>query len=628
MKPGLLSLLLAVALVWGLQAQAAERIVAANGDDLNGHNDCLGDPPCRTITHAIRRAQPGDTIIVKGGTYSEDAGESFPITLDKPLIIKASPKATIRGGGEALCIEIRASGSGLVGFTIEGCDTAISVEYASDVVIQSNTLKSLSTGLLLRGSARITIGGEEDGKKNEIEGPEAAGIKLEGSHDNEIINNEIAKARSCIDLEGSHRNKILKNTIKDCSEGGIRISASDENYIYGNTIQSEGSPGQGLLMEAEGSGNTLVRNTVSGYTYGILQTGSFEATAIQGNTIADNSVGIGIKGVLQDIAILGNIVSDNAEDGIRFEIKEGASNRLIANFVSGNGGHGIYFKGPERAKRPTLTISENTVNTNGKAGIHLKSSLGNTISANIVHGNGEVGIILEGGLYNALIDNDIRFHDSGLSSLGILLEGGEGNELLTNSVRDNGIGISIKESNGNRIAGNVISGNKCNGIELIDSSENRLQHNSVSQNAKAKGCPNGPDGMLRGGLVLSGLSLRNIISGSTIEDNENGISVRDSSKDNTFECNSIKDNGSNGILLLGDVAGNVFHRNNIEGNGIGLRNFTALAVDVRFNWWGSPSGPRHPDNPGATEEADLILGPANFTPWLESPLEIEACSSL
>jgi parallel beta-helix repeat protein len=626
MELRLLSLLLVVIVVWSLQAEAAERIVDANGDDLGGANDCLADPPCRTITQAIKRAQPGDIIRVKGGTYDEKAGESFPIIVDKPLKIEASPKATIDGGGGALCIWITASDTELMNFTIKGCDTGILIEEASDVIVQGNTLKPVKTGVLLRGSTRITVGGEEADEKNEIEEAEAEGIKLESSHDNEIINNEIAEARSCIVLKESRKNRVSKNTIRDCAEEGIKLSDSDENYISDNTIQREGPGGYGLLMKARGSKNMLVSNTLSGYTYGILQSGSFKLTALQGNITTDNEIGIGLQGVFQDIMIERNIASNNAEDGILFELKEGANNRLIGNVLSGNKQYGILFKGPEgRGRGLTLTISGNTINGNGEAGIYLENSLGNTISANIIHGNAEAGIILKEGLYNTLIENDIRFHDRELSSIGISLEGGEGNDLLINSVRDNGIGISLKGSADNTIAGNTVSNNKCNGIELRDSSKNRLQQNIVSQNAKDRRCPDGP-----GAIVLSGRSLGNTIFKSTIQGNENGISIRDFSKENTFECNDIKDNSNNGILLIEDVAGNIFHRNNIEGNGIGLRNFTASVVDVRFNWWGSPSGPQHPDNRPAVEEgkADEILGPANFAPWLESPIDIKSCSSL
>ena len=40
-------------------------------------------------------------------------------------------------------------------------------------------------------------------------------------------------------------------------------------------------------------------------------------------------------------------------------------------------------------------------------------------------------------------------------------------------------------------------------------------------------------------------------------------------------------------------------------------------VDAECNWWGSPSGPTNPSNPGGTGEE--VVGDADFSPWLVAP---------
>ncbi|MCA1619246.1 MAG: SBBP repeat-containing protein, partial [Acidobacteria bacterium] len=63
-----------------------------------------------------------------------------------------------------------------------------------------------------------------------------------------------------------------------------------------------------------------------------------------------------------------------------------------------------------------------------------------------------------------------------------------------------------------------------------------------------------------------------------------------------------------GVLNAGPSSPNSF-----EGNGVAVR-ATESVIEARGNWWNSPTGPRHPSNPGGTGE--IIEGASEFIPFL------------
>ena len=80
----------------------------------------------------------------------------------------------------------------------------------------------------------------------------------------------------------------------------------------------------------------------------------------------------------------------------------------------------------------------------------------------------------------------------------------------------------------------------------------------------------------------------------------------------------------------GTISTNVANQNNIFGNAIGARYLGLEIINVEFNWWGSPTGPTHVNNPGGA--GDLVVDdgdgidydpfrttPAGGTPCIPTP---------
>jgi len=93
----LLFLCLASLAAGAAEPAATPRYLAPDGDDHGGANACA-DPavPCRTLTHALGRALPGDTLHLAPGAYSE-----ANVRIDKPIIIAGSGSDTTTLDGNA-----------------------------------------------------------------------------------------------------------------------------------------------------------------------------------------------------------------------------------------------------------------------------------------------------------------------------------------------------------------------------------------------------------------------------------------------------------------------------------------------------------------------------------------------
>jgi hypothetical protein len=60
--------------------------------------------------------------------------------------------------------------------------------------------------------------------------------------------------------------------------------------------------------------------------------------------------------------------------------------------------------------------------------------------------------------------------------------------------------------------------------------------------------------------------------------------------------------------------GTIIHYNGFQSNSEGFIWLGPTILNAENNWWGDPSGPHHPDNPGGT--GDVVNGSVDFIPWL------------
>jgi hypothetical protein len=87
--------------------------------------------PFRTITHALQSAQPNTVIMLAIGTYTQDTGESFPLTVPAGVQLQGDPgtkgeSIVIQGGGS-----FRTSTAGRQNVAIVGAGQIVGVTISN-----------------------------------------------------------------------------------------------------------------------------------------------------------------------------------------------------------------------------------------------------------------------------------------------------------------------------------------------------------------------------------------------------------------------------------------------------------------------------------------------------------------
>ncbi|MCK9356618.1 MAG: right-handed parallel beta-helix repeat-containing protein, partial [Dehalococcoidia bacterium] len=352
-----------------------------------------------SIQAAIDAADPGDIILVSPGTYSED------LYVDASLTVKST------GGADVTVIEGTVS---------------LDVDYELSTVVFGD----VGAGFTVTSSS-------------------AEGVYVD------------SESWSQVTIQGNIVTGCWDHGI-DVSAAGVRCFSSLS--ILDNAITDNGSRGINLTLVKDFSSADIRRNTVSGnrmdgvylYSDSSVSVLNHSSAAIVDNEITDNggegvycySVSNNSSGLVQ-----GNTISRNTVSGFEFyEVQCGCTLDIVDNEMRDNEYSGIY--GDNISLQSRASMSENTITGNKDYGIYLyagpseRASL--TVEENAITGNDDGGFYIESydvmyGGYLALLDNAISGNGSyGVSVYGIY-EGGEG-LISGNTITGNGSdGLHIAE---------------------------------------------------------------------------------------------------------------------------------------------------------------------------------------
>jgi len=180
----------------------------------------------------------------------------------------------------------------------------------------------------------------------------AWGIDLYDSTNNIISNNQFDTVKYPIELHDCFDTVITENTIYYSRGNGIKLTDSDENYIFNNDISFDPISivirQYGITMQ-RANDNTILNNTITYHKDGIF-IADCDENLILGNIIMQNNEnGINLYMSCEN-TIAGNVINENNENGIYLR-DSSDYNYVIGNEILGNNvcineslSEGNYFK--------------------------------------------------------------------------------------------------------------------------------------------------------------------------------------------------------------------------------------------------------------------------------------------
>jgi nitrous oxidase accessory protein len=205
---------------------------------------------CKTCAHtsvkqAVRKAKPGDTVLVNGGVYRESG-----IVVDKPLTLVGKNSPVIDGNFTGQLISVMADDVTIQGFTLQNVatsyskdDAAIRVYQRSNIKILNNTILKTYFAIYLQNSDRIVIKGNKiiGENKDKTESSLGNAIHLYYTDHVEISDNNVQGHRDGIYLEVVKNSQVHRNTSHQNMRYGLHFMFSDGNTYSYNTFRKNGA---------------------------------------------------------------------------------------------------------------------------------------------------------------------------------------------------------------------------------------------------------------------------------------------------------------------------------------------------------------------------------------------------
>ncbi len=169
-----------------------------------------GSADYTTIQAAVNNANPGDTIIVKSGTYSGEVTITVP---DLTLVSNSPYSAVIKAKGNAFNLD--ASNITIKNFNIIGSGSSLGytgiVDSSFFCTIQNNKISDFNTGI---GVYSGNEGGDSTIINNDIFDC-SQGVLLWSSNDNTLSGNRISNCGTGLDMVDSYGTEIYNNNFNN-----------------------------------------------------------------------------------------------------------------------------------------------------------------------------------------------------------------------------------------------------------------------------------------------------------------------------------------------------------------------------------------------------------------------------
>lgn len=195
------------------------------------------------ITEAIERAAPGDTLVIKSGTYREG-----PIEVDKRLAIVGEGAPVLDGELQHPVLRVTADSASVEGLTIRDVGrshtrdhAAIRFEDARHGRIAGNRIENGFFGIYVARSRHIEVLDNEVIGEAERESSSGNGIHLWKSDSIRVERNTVRSHRDGIYIEFAGSSAFNDNRSEDNLRYGLHFMFSDGNRYARNTFRRNGA---------------------------------------------------------------------------------------------------------------------------------------------------------------------------------------------------------------------------------------------------------------------------------------------------------------------------------------------------------------------------------------------------
>ncbi len=215
-----------------------------------------------TIQEAVNAANPGDTIIVRSGIYSEN------VFLNKTLtLIGEDRNATIiNGGGSGNVIHVVSPNIAIMNFTVHNSgnnpdDSGILLFGSVHTTIRNNIMRNSNIGVHLRHGSNDTLLID-----NLILNNTASGIRLADNNNlNHIIGNTLMNNTVGVEIHASSHNTFYHNNFIQNKVYQVQILGGVSNRWDDGVEGNYWSDYEGLDTDGDGVGDTELPSWVDYY---------------------------------------------------------------------------------------------------------------------------------------------------------------------------------------------------------------------------------------------------------------------------------------------------------------------------------------------------------------------------
>ena len=301
---------------------------------------------------AISRASPGDTLLVKHGTYREGN-----LTINKGLVIIGEGLPILDGESKYEILSIRANNVTIKGIQFIDTGTAsindiaaIGVSDASNISIVGNVFHNAFFGIHFSNVLQSRIEGNRLQSTATAEQEIGNGIHLWKCENITISNNTVKGHRDGIYFEFATHCLILNNRSERNLRYGLHFMFSHNNEYRNNFFIDNGAGVSVMYTKGVKMINNTFRHNWGSSSYGLLLKEISDSFVI-GNTFLENSIGIYMEGtsriefrdntfsrngyaVKLQASCDGNMFTHNNFSANTFDIA--TNGNLVLNSVNGN----------------------------------------------------------------------------------------------------------------------------------------------------------------------------------------------------------------------------------------------------------------------------------------------------